>query len=247
MIRIPILSPGSTQAFPPVGMALREPDGLLCAGGDLSPERLLDAYRQGIFPWFNPGEAILWWSPDPRLVFDPRVTCPNQRFVRWARQCPWSITADTAFDAVVAACAAPRSYADGTWISDDMRRAYGRLFRLGHAHSIEVRDGDELIGGIYGVAIGKAFFGESMFGSRSQASKLAFFALAAGLAARGFELLDGQVHSAHLVSLGGSTMPRKAFSARLADLCSRPAPIGPWTADWPVADGPTLTKARHLS
>ncbi len=234
MIRIPILSPGHRQAFPPVDRALVEPNGLLCAGGDLSPTRLIDAYRHGIFPWFNEGEAILWWSPDPRLVFDPITTWPNRRLARWFRQCPWTITADRAFGRVMRACAAPRSYSRDTWIGAPMLAAYGRLHELGVAHSVEVWEADTLIGGIYGVALGRAFFGESMFSTRSQASKLAFYALTAGLRAKGFELLDGQVESAHLSSLGGVLMPRAEFAVRLGKLCAEIPSGGSWHADWPV-------------
>lgn len=235
MIRIPILAPGSTEAFPPVNMALREPNGLLCAGGDLSVSRLLAAYRLGIFPWFNEGEPILWWSPDPRLVFDIGATWPNRRLARWFRQCPWRLTADTAFDAVVAGCAAPRAYSQGTWISPQMQRAYGRLAEAGHAHSVEAWDGDELIGGIYGVAIGRVFFGESMFGTRSQASKLAFFGLVAGLRAMGFHWLDGQVESGHLARLGGQAIPRAVFSSGLERWCREGRPPGSWRTNWPVS------------
>lgn len=240
MIRIPILSPGRIQAFPPVDQALSDPNGLLCAGGDLSTERLIEAYRHGIFPWFNEGEPILWWSPDPRLVFPLPDTIPNRRLQRWFRQCDWTISADADFAAVMRACAEPRDGQDGTWISPLMMQAYQRLHRLGIAHSVEVWAGSSLIGGIYGVAIGRAFFGESMFSRRSQASKLAFFALAAGLRLKGFELLDGQVESEHLRRLGGQRLPRPVFSQRLASLCQNLGPTGSWQVDWPVPNPRTL-------
>lgn len=247
MIRIPILSPGRTQAFPPVDRALSDPNGLLCAGGDLSTERLLDAYRQGIFPWFNEGEPILWWCPDPRMVFPLNETFPNRRLARWFRQCPWTISADAAFGDVMRACAEPRPDQDGTWISPVMVDAYQRLHRLGVAHSVEVWDGPALIGGIYGVAIGRAFFGESMFSRQSQASKLAFFALAAGLRHKGFELLDGQVESEHLCRLGGQLLPRNQFSQRLSILCQSLGTTGSWQADWPYSHARTLPFGQLLS
>lgn len=247
MIRIPILSPGRIQAFPPVARALADPNGLLCAGGDLSAERLMDAYRQGIFPWFNEGEPILWWSPDPRLVFPLTETFPNRRLARWIRQCPWTLSADRAFADVMAACAEPRSEAGGTWISPAMLAAYQRLHRLGVAHSVEVWDGSSLIGGIYGVAIGRAFFGESMFSRQSQASKVAFFALASGLRQMGFELLDGQVESDHLRRLGGQLMPRTQFSRRLSVLCQTGKMPGSWQGDWPYLEARTLPLGQVLS
>lgn len=233
MIRIPILTPGSVQAFPPVDRALREPNGLLCAGGDLSVERLIDAYAQGIFPWYNEGEPPLWWSPDPRLVFVPAEAGPNKRLRRAFRKLDWRISADRCFGEVIRACAEPRAAAGGTWISADMIAAYVRLHRHGYAHSIEVWDAQSaLIGGIYGVAIGRVFFGESMFSRRSDASKMAFFALCARLRQLGYELLDGQVESTHLLNLGGQRMPRPQFSECLRRAIGAGRKPGPW-AEWP--------------
>ena len=175
-----LLAPESDAPFPPAELALRQPDGLLAVGGDLSASRLLNAYRGGIFPWFSEGQPLLWWSPDPRMVFRTDHLHLASRFRRGLRRSSWRVHADTAFDAVVAECASrPRPGQDGTWITDAMREAYGVLHRAGHAHSIEVFDGARLVGGLYGVAIGRMFFGESMFSAESGGSKVAIAALAA--------------------------------------------------------------------
>ena len=170
-----VLSADPAAPFPPVEQALRHPDGLLAVGGDLSPPRLLAAYRHGIFPWYSQGQPILWWSPDPRTLFRTDAVHLSTRLRRSLRASDWLVCADTAFDAVVAACASsPRPGQHGTWILPEMRQAYARLHRLGHAHSVEVLDDDgELAGGIYGVAVGRMFFGESMFSARPGGSKLA--------------------------------------------------------------------------
>lgn len=232
MIRIPILPRTPLVPFPPVALALEEPNGLLCAGGDLSAERLLLAYRSGIFPWFNEGDPILWWSPQPRAVFAIESSRSNARFRRFARTCSWSLRIDQDFDAVIHACAAPRAYAEGTWITAAMRAAYVNLHQLGHAHCIAVREGNDLIGGLYGLAIGRVFFGESMFSRRSNASKLAFFALIAALREAGFVWLDGQVESSHLARLGALSIDRAAFVSAL-DRCCRQNPTSPrWAADF---------------
>lgn len=232
MIRIPILPRAPLLPFPPVEQSLDEPNGLLCAGGDLSPERLLLAYRSGIFPWFNEGEPILWWSPQPRALFELDTTRANTRLRRFARSCTWTLRVDQDFAAIIDACAAPRHYADGTWITPAMRAAYMNLHRLGHAHCIAVRAGDELIGGLYGLAIGRVFFGESMFSRRTNASKIAFFALAAALREAGFVWLDGQVESGHLARLGATPIDRSHFVAGLDRLC-RQSPENPrWAVDF---------------
>jgi len=215
--------------FPPPAQALRDPDGLLAIGGDLSPQRLLNAYAAGIFPWFSDGQPILWWSPDPRMVFRTDALRLSSRLRRDLRHSPWQVRADTAFDAVVAACASsPRPGQDGTWITADMRRAYGDLHRLGHAHSIEVFDGPVLVGGLYGVAVGRMFFGESMFSGRSGGSKVALAMLAAFLREQGWPLLDAQVENPHLLSLGAERMARPAFLAAIASLTAQPGLAGPW-------------------
>jgi leucyl/phenylalanyl-tRNA--protein transferase len=235
LLRLPLLDADPSAPFPPADAALREPDGLLAAGGDLSPGRLVNAYAHGIFPWYSEGQPILWWSPDPRMVFRTGGVHLPRRFRRTLRGLPWIATADTAFDAVVAACASiPRAGQRGTWITADMRAAYSALHRLGHAHSVEVRDcggpdGGHLVGGLYGVAVGRMFFAESMFSARSGGSKAALAALADRLAHWGWPLLDAQVENAHLRSLGAEAWPRERFLAEVARLAALDAPAGPWT------------------
>ncbi|RZA30264.1 MAG: leucyl/phenylalanyl-tRNA--protein transferase [Lysobacteraceae bacterium] len=217
--------------FPPAAQALRQPDGLLAVGGDLSPPRLLDAYRHGIFPWYSDGQPILWWTPDPRMVFRTDAIRLASRFRRQLRTSRWSLRADTAFEEVVSACASsPRPGQDGTWITGEMRAAYLELHRLGHAHSVEVFDGDLLVGGIYGVAIGRMFFGESMFSGRSGGSKVALAGLAFRLRQWGWPLIDAQVQNPHLVSLGAESWPRVAFLAKVGELVQHPGGQGPWTS-----------------
>ena len=196
LIRIPILHAGARDEFPAVETALDEPNGLLAAGGDLSPQRLLDAYRHGIFPWYSDDEPILWWSPDPRTVFATGHVHISTKLRRWLGHCNWMIRADTAFAEVMRACAAPRTTQPGTWITQEIFEAYTLLHRLGHAHSVEVYDGARLVGGIYGVAIGHMFFGESMFSAATNGSKVALIALCRMLHSWGFPLLDAQVASA---------------------------------------------------
>lgn len=231
--RLTILRPGTREPFPPVDGALTEPEGLLAVGGDLSVPRLLDAYRHGIFPWFSQGDPILWWSPDPRMVFATDNIHISSKLKRWLKRCEWAISADSAFIEVMRACAAPRATQPGTWITSDMIAAYTALHALGHAHSIEIRAGDALIGGVYGVAIGRMFFGESMFSRTSNASKVALIALCHGLARWGFALLDAQLTSAHLLSLGAFELPRAKFVAHLAIACEQPAQPGNWRDRWP--------------
>lgn len=234
-----LLSPDPDAPFPPPERALRQPDGLLAMGGDLSPGRLLNAYRHGVFPWPSEGYPLLWWCPDPRTVFRTDGVRLSSKFRRSLRHCPWTVRADTAFAEVIAACAqAPRPHQDGTWITEEMLAAYRRLHELGHAHSVEVYDGERLVGGIYGVAIGRMFFGESMFSARSGGSKVALAALARHLHEWGWPLLDGQVENPHLLSLGAESMPRAAFLAEVAALTALPEPAGPWTGrfgDWPAS------------
>jgi len=216
--------------FPPVSRALREPDGLLAAGGDLSPARLLDAYAHGIFPWYSEGQPILWWSPDPRMLFRTQGVRLSSRFRRALRRSDWQVRVDTAFESVIGACArVPRVGQRGTWITADMREAYVALHRLGHAHSVEVFDGERLVGGLYGVAIGRMFFGESMFSIASGGSKVALAALARRLQQWGWPLVDAQVESPHLATLGAESWPRERFIAAIDELCLQPAAPGPWT------------------
>jgi len=214
--------------FPPVEQALRDPPGLLAAGGDLAPARLLQAYALGIFPWYEPGQPILWWSPDPRAVLVPARFRLRRSLRKTLRNSGMSLSFDRAFDQVVQACAAPRAGTPGTWITPQMARAYGHLHRLGHAHSVEVWEGQGLTGGLYGVAIGKGFFAESMFSLRRDASKAALAALLCLLQSRGFALVDCQMRTAHLDSLGSQCVPRQQFSALLRELAPLPAVASSW-------------------
>lgn len=239
MSRLPSLLPDDPAApFPPVDQALRQPDGLLAVGGDLSPTRLLNAYRHGIFPWYSAGQPILWWSPDPRTVFDTGHVRLGSKFRRSLRHSHWVVRADTAFGEVIDACASiPRPGQRGTWITRDMRAAYRQMHALGHAHSFEVFDDGRLIGGIYGVAIGRMFFGESMFSAVSGGSKVALAALAHHLQAWDWPLIDAQVENDHLLSLGARRCPRPQFVARVADLAGASGLQGSWSGrvgDWPA-------------
>ena len=228
-LSLPQLEADPNAPFPPADAALREPDGLLAFGGDLTPERLLNAYRHGIFPWYSAGQPILWWCPDPRMVFRTDGVRLSTRFRRSLRSCEWLVRADTAFAEVIDACAhMPRPGQRGTWITPDMRGAYLRLHGLGHAHSVEVFDGPRLVGGIYGVAIGRMFFGESMFSGATGGSKVALAALAARLHGWGWPLLDAQVENAHLASLGAELWPRPKFLARVGELVAEPGTPGRW-------------------
>jgi leucyl/phenylalanyl-tRNA--protein transferase len=223
--------PPDTPFFPPVETALADPNGLLAMGGDLSVERLLDAYRRGIFPWFNPGEPILWWSPDPRMVLVPDEVRVSRSLAKRIRNAGFEVRVDTAFAEVMRACAAPREEAFGTWISPAIIAAYTRLFEAGYAHSVETWHDGRLVGGLYGVAIGRMFYGESMFSREPDASKVALVRLAQQLQRWGFGLIDCQMETEHLASMGARTMPRAAFTARLADLVKLPHLPGPWTTN----------------
>ena len=234
MIRIPMLEAGGVEDFPPIELALSDPDGLLCAGGDLGAERLLRAYARGIFPWFTAGEPILWWSPDPRCVFDLGTLRASRSLRRFARSSQWRISADRDFGAVMRACAEPRGDGEGTWIDARMIAAYTTLHRLGHAHSVEVWEDERLIGGIYGVALGGVFFGESMFSRTSNASKIALFALARQLSDWGFVLIDGQVRNPHLLGLGAVQIARAQFAHLLERHCTLPHAPRDWTAAWQI-------------
>lgn len=226
-----LLAPEPDAPFPPAELALRQPDGLLAVGGDLSLPRLLNAYRGGIFPWFSEGQPPLWWSPDPRLVFRTDGLRLASRFRRSLRRSTWRVRADTAFEAVIAECATrPRPGQDGTWITPAMQEAYGALHRAGHAHSIEVFDGARLVGGLYGIAIGRMFFGESMFSAESGGSKIAIAALALTLCEWGWPLIDAQVENPHLLSLGAERWPRHVFLERVRELVAVPEPVAGWTS-----------------
>lgn len=241
-MRLSLLPPHGVPEFPDPSQALREPDGLLAIGGNLEPATLLAAYRRGIFPWFGAQDPILWWSPDPRLVFAVEQLRPNRRMARWLRASAWTLSADQDFTAVIDACAAPRKGQPETWIVPAMRAAYLRLHRLGHAHSIEVREHGKLVGGLYGVALGRVFFGESMFSAASNGSRVALLALAQAMRLWDMPLLDAQVCSAHLLRLGGQTWPRPRFLQLLSKLCaeSGAAPEGSWQQAWPIAKASAL-------
>ncbi|HEB78566.1 MAG TPA: leucyl/phenylalanyl-tRNA--protein transferase [Methylothermaceae bacterium] len=216
------------QPFPPVDQALEEPNGLLAVGGDLSPARLLQAYHQGIFPWYNPGEPILWWSPDPRLVLFPEKLKVSRSLRKLLRKDEFQFTIDQAFEQVIDACAMPRARESGTWITPEMRLAYVRLHRLGHAHSAETWLDGELVGGLYGVVIGRVFYGESMFHRHSNASKVAFVKLVECLRRWGFALIDCQVHTSHLVRFGAEEIPRRQFIGLLERWCGQSCTMDAW-------------------
>lgn len=209
---IPWLS--DNRHFPPVESSLRDPNGLLAAGGELSVERLLEAYRHGIFPWFNPGEPILWWSPNPRMVLVPGEFKVSRSLAKVLRNVGYEVRVDSAFEQVMRSCAVPRDGQNGTWINEDMIAAYCALHRLGYAHSIEVWISGDLVGGLYGVSIGRMFYGESMFSRVDNASKIALAHLAMQLERWGFPMIDCQMSTPHLTSLGAREIPRKEFIAR---------------------------------
>ena len=209
----------SASVFPPIKFALREPNGLLCAGGDLSPQRLIDAYSRGIFPWYAPGEPILWWSPDPRMVLVPSELKVSRSLRRTLRTGRYQVRLDSDFRSVIHACASVgRKGRSGTWITSEMEAAYIILHELGYAHSVETWVDDVLVGGLYGLAIGKMFYGESMFSQVSDASKIALAHLACYLDAEGFGLIDCQMSTPHLASLGAREIPREDFLNHVKEL-----------------------------
>ena len=210
--------------FPPLSRALTEPNGLLAAGGDLHAERLIDAYRNGIFPWYSADQPLLWWSPDPRMVLVPAELNISRSLGKRLRKADFEIRTDSAFEAVMRACAAPRDGAGGTWITDEMIAAYVALHRRGLAHSVETWINGELAGGLYGVALGRMFYGESMFTRATDASKLALAHLARQLARWQFGMIDCQMSTPHLASLGAREMPRTDFVRRLKVLVNCEAP-----------------------
>ena len=223
---IPILAADPESPFPPAEQALDNPQGLLAAGGDLSPARLINAYRHGIFPWYSGEEPILWWSPAPRCVLYPQKVHLSRRLKRRFNQGRYSLSADRAFVEVIKGCAGPRRDYDETWISDDMLTAYIRLHELGVAHSVEVWVDNELAGGVYGLALGRMFFGESMFSEREDASKIALVALCQQLKQWDFTLLDCQISNPHLLSMGAEEITRQEFERHLENVnapdCWRP-------------------------
>jgi len=221
----------SANAFPPVELALSEPNGLLCAGGDLTPQRLISAYSQGIFPWYAKGEPILWWSPDPRMVLVPSEFKLSRSLLRTLRAGHYQIRLDSDFPSVIRACAkVKRKDQAGTWITSEMQAAYVTLHELGYAHSVETWVDDVLVGGLYGLAIGRMFYGESMFSQVSNASKIAIAHLTHFLDARDFGMIDCQMNTPHLASLGAREIPRRDFMTRLQEL-TETATHGRWGVD----------------
>ena len=216
-----------SYVFPDPRYAAKE--GLLAYGGDLSPSRLLTAYRKGIFPWYSKGDPILWWSPDPRLVLYPAKFKVSKSFKRVLRNGGFTVLFDHAFEEVIRYCGSvPREGQNGTWLMSEMQQAYIELHKMGFAHSVEVYLDGVLVGGLYGIAMGKAFFGESMFSIRSNASKIAFKALSDVLALRGYDFIDCQVRSEHLVRLGATDISRDSFLERLSDALGKPSDLGLW-------------------
>lgn len=232
MKRLPLLvAEDPPDAFPPVEEAMEDPPGLLAAGGDLSVDRLLQAYRLGIFPWYEEGQPILWWTPEPRAVLFPENLKVSRSLNKTLRARRFTITMDQAFHSVIQLCAEHRPGQNGTWITQEMTQAYIALYRTGHAHSVEAWLDNTLVGGLYGVSIGKVFFGESMFSLVSDASKVAFVHLVKQLEAWSFPVIDCQIESSHLNSLGSHTISRREFSNLLKKHCSLPHPVGAWTPD----------------
>ena len=237
MPRLTLLQPEDPpEDFPDPALALASPNGLLALGGDLSPERLLAAYRRGIFPWYEDGQPIMWWSPDPRAILLPGEFHISRSLRRTLRSERYTVSADHDFGGVIAACAETRAL-QGTWITVEMRTAYMRLHELGHAHSIETWLDDRLVGGVYGIAIGQVFFGESMFSTGTDASKVALVALMRELTRRGFSLLDCQIETGHLNSLGSRLMERGEFVSTVNRLTASPEQKSSWRS------GPEPTRA----
>ncbi len=237
---IPELSPDPEGVFPDPERSTH-PDGLIAWGGDLTPPRLLQAYGQGIFPWYEAGSPILWWSPDPRAVFFPSRFKPQRRLIRTLKQPGWRVGVDTDFASVIRACQAPRGSESGTWITPAMEQAYINLYNLGHAHSIEVCFDDELVGGLYGVALGRIFFAESKFHRRSNASKIALAYLMVLMNRWSFNLVDCQIANPHLTRLGAELISRQAFIRLIHEgvNCPETHPHHrprPWLNDWPQLD-----------
>ena len=221
------LGPG--EAFPPVEKALKDPDGLLAIGGDLSSGRLLEAYRHGIFPWYAGHQPILWWSPDPRMVLVCAELKVSRSLAKSVRNKGYEVRIDTAFREVLAGCSGPRDDGGGTWLGEEMRKAYFALHRAGHAHCFETWRKGELVGGLYGVALGRMFFGESMFSRATDASKVALVALVEELRRRAFPLIDCQVRTPLLASLGAREIPRRSFLREIAALVNYAEALGKWT------------------
>ena len=224
--------------FPPLEHALTDPDGLLAFGGDLSVTRLINAYRHGIFPWYSDGQPIMWWSPDPRTILLPDNIKISRSLAKTIRKKPYSITLNNAFADVINACAAPRNDDEGTWITNEMQHAYNMLHSEGHAHSVEAWQNEELVGGLYGIAIGQVFFGESMFAWANDASKIAFVHLVQHLRKAGYKMIDCQVDSAHLQRLGATQIPRQLFAKHLDMYCEQATSSSPFLCQSLTMDEP---------
>jgi leucyl/phenylalanyl-tRNA--protein transferase len=224
-----VLDPNNPeQEFPKLNKALSVPDGLLAIGGCLSKSRLLKAYRHGVFPWFNPDDPILWWSPDPRTVLFPPNLLISRSLKKTLRKAAFKVTFDQAFDAVIKACDEPRQQSTGTWITSEMNQAYRELHKLGIAHSVETWCNGKLVGGLYGVGIGQVFFGESMFHTQTDASKVAFVGLVEQLKSWDYHMIDCQVHTSHLMSLGAEEINRDHFKKLLDQYCDTSAHSDAW-------------------
>jgi len=237
-IRLHWLDPRNPrQPFPPAHLAMREPNGLLAIGGDLSVTRLVRAYSQGIFPWYNPDEPILWWCPDPRAVLEPSRFHVSRSLARRLRRQDFAVTLNAAFRPVLDACAAPRARGRGTWLGPEMKRAYQELHERGFAQSLEVWQRGELVGGVYGVSLGRVFFGESMFSRMTDASKIAMHYLCRQLDAWNFDLVDCQIASPHLATLGAVEMPRERFLARIQQAIGDGGRTGRWRFELDVPCG----------
>ena len=221
----------SHTPFPPIATALAEPNGLLAAGGDLTPERLIDAYRHGIFPWYSDDQPLLWWSPDPRMVLFPAELRLTRSLKKRLRRRDYEIRTDSSFEQVMLACAEPRYGQAGTWITADMTAAYCGLHALGHAHSVETWIDGKLAGGLYGIALGHMFYGESMFTRVTDGSKLAFAHLVRQLERWGYGMIDCQMKTSHLAAFGANEIPRAEFMRRLQELVNYAAPAGKWRFD----------------
>ncbi len=226
---MPIYQLNESIIFPPVHHA---ENGILAVGGDLSPDRLIEAYSTGIFPWFSENEPIIWWAPDPRCVLYPQNIKVSKSMKQILRKDIFTISFDTDFNTVIKECAIQnRPGQDGTWITDEMLAAYIKLHEMGLAHSVEVKKEGQLVGGLYGVSIGKAFFGESMFFKESNASKVAFIHLVNFLQQNNFKLIDCQVETSHLISLGAELIPRELFMQQLDEALKQPSKVGKWSTD----------------
>lgn len=244
-MNLPILS-GDQSWFPPSSTALDEPNGLLAAGGDLSPQRLLNAYSRGIFPWFQDDQPILWWSPDPRMTLKPDEIHISKSMKKFLAKTSLSVKVDSCFDRVMDACSQDRKNSSGTWITQDMYEAYCYLHELGYCHSIEVFDAQKLVGGLYGVSLGQIFFGESMFSRLTNASKLALITLANFLRRHQFQLIDCQVASPHLSSLGAQEITREQFEVELSAGITQ-ASLKETQALWSEVKQKTLKVDGHIS